>query len=525
MIKKLLTTVICLIALSISLKAERGSDLLRIFKRAHEGKPLTCVAIGGSITQAGKGWIGPALRKSFPKSIVTMHNAGMSATGSILGMFRVDRDVISCQPDLVLIEYAVNDGGAKDDDAIWTVESMVRRLKMLDNPPAIVFIMAASTSHSKIYRHQKVANHYKLLSVNLDAKSHSFLKKNKLPWKTFFGDNVHPNSKGHEFYSKAIMEELSPYIKRATAYKPAPPAPLPKQLSKRKLILDGRMVPIAIAPGWHKEHKLPHWWDMFFMGVTCAKKPGTTMQIPFRGTVVGLYCALSKKYGKFYANIDGNGMKEVVCNNREGYRYSIFAKELSPEKHLLNIALPEDSEQGQGVKLGFLLLGGETGAKNTLAPQGKISPGKLKKITFKDLSSKWFWCGPFGNTNKKWKDNKALNTVFVVEQENSGFNAWKKINSSKLDFARLTGYKDRGICYAKTIIQSKTARREKIFLRIDYWGKIWFNGKLVLTVDKGHGPPYSPIVFDVELKKGRNTIMIKVHSGSKGNNFSLKIEK
>ena len=323
-------------ALSV-LRAGNGDDLLKVFKRAHEGKTLTCVAIGGSITQAGKGWIGPALRKRFPKATVTMHNSGMSATGSALGMFRIDRDVISCQPDLVLIEYVVNDGGAKDDDAIWTTESMVRRLKMLENPPAIVFIMAASKSNSRIYRHQKVADHYDLLSVNLDKKSHDYLKKQKLPWKTFFSDAVHPNRKGHQFYGQEIMKDLEPYIRKAANYKPSPTAPLPKQLSKRKLILDGRMVPIAVAPGWKKEHRVPGWWNMFFMGATSAKKRGTTMQIPFRGTVVGLFYALSKEYGIFYANIDGHGMKELVCNNRGGYTYSILGKQLTPQTHLLNI--------------------------------------------------------------------------------------------------------------------------------------------------------------------------------------------
>lgn len=103
----------------------------------------------------------------------------MSATGSALGMFRIDRDVINCQPDLVLIEYVVNDVSAKDERVIWTVKSMVCRLKMLENPPAIVFIMAASKSHSKIYRHQKVTDHYGLLSVNLDTQSHSYPKNNK----------------------------------------------------------------------------------------------------------------------------------------------------------------------------------------------------------------------------------------------------------------------------------------------------------------------------------------------------------
>ncbi len=65
---------------------------------------------------------------------------------------------------------------------------------------------------------------------------------------------------------------------------------------------------------------------------------------------------------------------------------------------------------------------------------------------------------------------------------------------------------------------------KKFALRIDYWGKVWINGKLVLSVDNGHGSPYNPIFFDAKLEKGKNEILIKVHSGSMGNNFSLKVQ-
>ena len=86
-----------------------GTDIGDIFAAARSGQPLRYVAIGGSITQAGKGWIGDWLRGRFPRSSVTAVNSGMSATGSGLGVFRIDQDVIAYQPDLVAIEFCVND--------------------------------------------------------------------------------------------------------------------------------------------------------------------------------------------------------------------------------------------------------------------------------------------------------------------------------------------------------------------------------------------------------------------------------
>ena len=83
---------------------DTGHDLVEVFARARVGEPLRAVAIGGSITQAGEGWIGGWLRDQFPCNAVTMYNAGMSATGSDLAVFRLERDVISCQPDFSVLQ-------------------------------------------------------------------------------------------------------------------------------------------------------------------------------------------------------------------------------------------------------------------------------------------------------------------------------------------------------------------------------------------------------------------------------------
>lgn len=44
------------------------NDLAEVFRCALYGGPLRCGAIGGSITQAGNGWIEAWLRKRFPES-------------------------------------------------------------------------------------------------------------------------------------------------------------------------------------------------------------------------------------------------------------------------------------------------------------------------------------------------------------------------------------------------------------------------------------------------------------------------
>ncbi len=509
------------------LTTDPGQDLLAKFQGAHAGKPLRCVAIGGSITQAGKGWVGDWLREAFPNSAVVMHNAGMSATGSMLGMFRLGRDVIACQPDLVFIEFAVNDGGADDDTVYWTLESIVRRLKSLPEPPALVFVETAARNQSKRHRHETIARHYGLLNIDLQLKTDAYLKANHLEWEALFGDSVHPNKAGHEFYSRAIAEDLKPFVDKAktSAKRFSGRSTLPGQFSSRTPILDGRMVPVAVAPGWKQENSLPFWWNKFFNGVVAADQPGTTMRIPFRGSVVGLYYALSKTYGMFYASVDGNGFREALCNNRGGYTYTVF-KDLTPQEHVLNIALPEKFRQGQGVKLGYLLLGGETGSSATLALQGTFTAEKLAAIHFEEIAaSRWQWTGPYGDVAQPWPHDPTLPNLartFPPEQDSRVAPvAWKPVTLDAIDFASLTGFKDRGVCYAKTSVASKTGGKAQFSFRVDYWAVVWINGKRVLTVDQGHGSPHSPIYFEADLGQGANEILVKVHAGSQGSGFSL----
>ena len=89
-----------------------------------QGQDVTVVFFGGSITWGGNAsdidqgsyrarttqW----LKQQYPQSNITSINAGIGGTGSDLGAFRCKPDVLAHKPDLVFVEFAVNDGGMED---------------------------------------------------------------------------------------------------------------------------------------------------------------------------------------------------------------------------------------------------------------------------------------------------------------------------------------------------------------------------------------------------------------------------
>lgn len=528
---------------SVKALDDTGRDLLDVFSRAHAGKPLRAVAMGGSITQAGEGWVGEWLRGQFPKSVVTMHNAGMSATGSDLGVFRIERDVIACQPDLVFIEFAVNDGALSDVDAIRYVESLVVRLKSLEHPPAIVFLETAARGGSNRGRHQQVARHYGLVDVDLQNALDAHLLSEGFPWEALLSDDVHPNEKGHAFYANAISEKLGPFVERSKSVQADAKKSLPPRLSCLPLVLDGRMQALATVLGWEIEPSPPFWWGRVFTGMVGASQPGSTMLIPFRGTSVGLLYGLDKTYGEFLVSVDGTFPTEVNCHFRNGYEYRVLGMDLEPQEHLLTIALPRDRPAAP-VKLGYLLLSGETGARRDLTIQGEFTTERMStRVSDPIPASAWEWIGPFGSKERTHAGSLDLDTPFIPEppegwQEGSpdehpetlrkvGMPSWQRLSGEgeEIDFARLTGLRDRGVCYARTRIMSAHDQRLYIRWALDYFGKLWVNGTLVKTVSEAHGSPWRPLYIPVFLHMGENDILVKIQSGSQGNWFSMAAQQ
>jgi len=75
---------------------------------------VTVAFVGGSITAKPDCWVPQTvdmLQRLYPDIEWKGINAGVRGTGAHLGVFRLERDVIAYQPDIIFIEFAVNDNG------------------------------------------------------------------------------------------------------------------------------------------------------------------------------------------------------------------------------------------------------------------------------------------------------------------------------------------------------------------------------------------------------------------------------
>ncbi len=119
--------------------------------RAATGKPLTVVFFGGSLTWGAnasdpqktsyRARMGDYLRRKYPKSSFDFIDAAIGGTGSKLGLFRLERDVMAYHPDLVFLDFTANDGlEGGDSKSLASYEGLLRDLIGAGVPVEQVFL-------------------------------------------------------------------------------------------------------------------------------------------------------------------------------------------------------------------------------------------------------------------------------------------------------------------------------------------------------------------------------------------------
>jgi len=197
--------------------------LLKAIDRAKSGKE-TCIAyIGGSITQgagaapvntecyAYKSYSG--FRDKFSNgSNVRFIKAGVGGTPSELGIIRFERDVLrdnTAEPDIIIIEFAVNDEGDETKGDFY--ESLVKKALNQHNKPAVILLFSVFANDENLQERMiPVGNNYNLPMVSIkNAVTGQFYKKDGegrvLTKNQYFYDIYHPSNAGHKIMAECLL--------------------------------------------------------------------------------------------------------------------------------------------------------------------------------------------------------------------------------------------------------------------------------------------------------------------------------
>lgn len=371
----------------------------RVFDKLKRGEEVAIGYFGGSITEAA-GYRVKTLRwftESFPKAKVREVNAAIGGTGSDLGVFRCASEVIAKKPDLVFVEFNINDGSPTNDFRKATMEGIVRQLWSSPTQPEIIFLYTTSRDlNCARGSHPAVARHYGIPEIDLQPPLIDALKRSDLPkptdeqlhdskfdWKApgqiFMSDSVHPNDLGHTIYADTIVAYLKTQIDAAPLAAPVLPPPL---------ITDefatGHLVPPSAAKlsgDWetlqpdNKNWLLSRYKD----GTINARRAGDSLVFEFEGTAIGLFENVQADGGKYEWTVDDGvnaqddpnfggpkGQKHGVVDTAPGpyfprNHYAIFSCGLAPGKHSLKIKVLDERDKtstGNRLLIGYFMVAG-----------------------------------------------------------------------------------------------------------------------------------------------------------------------
>ena len=191
--------------------------LKNLMKRAAKGESLVIGFLGGSITQGSlsstpktcyaylvyEWW-----KKSFPNAAFSFVNGGIGGTTSHYGGARAWKDVLCYRPDIVTVDFSVNDDANEFFEE--TYEGMLRRLLAAPSDHAVVVLnnVFYDTGKNAQNYHNRIADHYGIPHVSIKDTVYPDVESGKIVRADITPDNLHPNDKGHRLVADEICKLL-----------------------------------------------------------------------------------------------------------------------------------------------------------------------------------------------------------------------------------------------------------------------------------------------------------------------------
>lgn len=328
--------------------------------------------IGGSITQgcnpsvpenAYVERVTSWFKERFPNVQVERINAGVGATGSLIGVHRVERDIIRYQPDIVFVEFAANDVSPKKNTNL-SYESLIRKLLLgLPSTSAIIEIfMTLKDGESAEEEEEAIAEYYQIPSVSYRREIFSQIKAGTYTWEDIETDEVHPNDRGHGIVASLIQELMK------EAFKQEVPTEYSYKIPEKPLFSDiyvgGQLLEFKEATILEESGFLP--------SVESFRTINTGYDAQIDAEKVYLKCEVEGKnvFLLYVRGIDEIRAKaSITINKEEGMildtaypngwgnypEVCLLASGEKKEKYIIEVSLPQEELGNKLTLLGFLV--------------------------------------------------------------------------------------------------------------------------------------------------------------------------
>ena len=305
--------------------------MANVLKKAAAGEEITVGYIGGSITEgigapdADSCWAKlsyDVLCEMYPDTTINYVNAGLSGTNSTLGIARAERDLYSeYNPDIVFIEFAVNNGGEQMDKDSY--ESLVRKVLEKDNDPAVVLLFTVlKNEYSCQPWMTMVGEYYGLPMISVGNAINPMFHAGLMEWEKYSDDESHPNAWGHALVSDFVknyfeqVKETADAADGAAALSALPTEALYSIAYKDMQLLERDRLGAEIISGFEEYDNII---TSFTNGWRYSAKKGAALKFTaeFKTLFLVFHCNNSDGFADAQVYIDGE-LVNAVSSNRPG---------------------------------------------------------------------------------------------------------------------------------------------------------------------------------------------------------------
>ncbi len=308
------------------------TNLVNSANKFEKEKSGRVVFLGGSIT-FGHGWrdsVCNFIQKQYPETKFDFINAGVPSMGSTPGAFRFENDVLkNGKVDLLFLEAAVNDDTNQmaPDEILRAMEGIVRHAKTANPLCDIVIMHFVDPGKIEAYKngkvpeviqlHEKVAEHYKVSTINLAKEVTERIEAGEFNWKNDFKD-LHPSPFGQQIYFQSMTKFLQNSLKSDESIQTTTselPEPLDENSYSNGILVEPN--PPKKIKGWEM---VANWNPADGQGTRAnyvnvpmlvGDYPGKIIKFQFEGNAVGIAVAAGPDAGIIAYSIDDSDWRKL----------------------------------------------------------------------------------------------------------------------------------------------------------------------------------------------------------------------
>lgn len=347
--------------------AGNTARLARVMERAAKGETVNVVTLGGSITYglyastSQKCWAYLTYKwwtENFPKAKVNYHNVGISGTSSILGVHRMGDDVIAKDPDLVIVEFSVND--TMEDYPYY--EGIVRNvLTKCPDAAVIMFFTVCESGWTMQDTEIPIGRHYEVAMISGANAVNGLLAAHAMTWSEFGTDDAHPTDKGHEIYASLIRSYLDSVKKKYTKLSKVVPA-VPEALygeryKDAKLYMGGTLEPDSLGV-WtvNKNYQTSHFNHLKGAWLTTKRGKALTFTAEFKEVnLLYMRWKTDVNAGSIDVKVDGVSVATVDGNFNDGWGDHLYYVTVFKENEVREHTITFSGSGGNFTLAGIML--------------------------------------------------------------------------------------------------------------------------------------------------------------------------